>query len=117
MRERRIYDRRRTGLRTHVMLTRTLRSYIENGLRDLVDLSTFQPIVLEGDDPYGQDDVVEVTVWINDNAFLFHIEPQDAGKPQGLLGVEHEQTRMDVTGPATPETWAKIEQFVRFASK
>jgi len=117
MRERRVYDRRRTGLRTHVILTRTLRSYIENGLRDLVDLSTFQPIVLEGESVYGTDDVVEVTVWINDQAFLFHIEPQDDGKPQGLLGVEHEQSRVMVTGPTNQETWAKIEAFIRFASK
>jgi hypothetical protein len=120
MRERRVYDRRRSGLRTSVMLTRTLRSYVENGLRDLVDMSRFEPFVLEGDDIWGRDDVIEAHLKINGQDFCLHIEgtgEDDPDKPQRLLGVVHEQTGATVKGPLDPKTWQQIEALVRFAAK
>jgi hypothetical protein len=44
------------GLRAPVTLIRTLRSYVESTLLGLVDMQTFEPVVVEGDDPYGSDD-------------------------------------------------------------
>jgi hypothetical protein len=110
------------GLRTHVALIRTLRSYIEGHLLDLVDMNQFQPVVGEGADDYGRDDVVEATMTINGQRFVFHIEGSDSSddetvKPRGLLGVLHQESGMTVKGIIDQETWNRIEQFVRFASK
>jgi hypothetical protein len=44
------------------MITRTLRSYIKGNLLDLVDMKKFEPILLEGDDAYGRDDVIKARV-------------------------------------------------------
>jgi len=102
------------------MLTRTLRAYVENGLRDLVDTSRFEPIVLEGDDVWGRDDVIEAYLKINNQDLCLHIEGTsevDPDKPQGLLGVVHEQTGATVKGPVDPKTWQQIEALVRFVAK
>jgi hypothetical protein len=78
------------GAHTHVALIRTLRSYLERHLLDLVDTNKFEPIVGEGADDYGRDDVVERHNEINAQRFQFHIESSDQDdetKPCGLLGV------------------------------
>lgn len=72
------------GVRIHVALIRTLRSYIEGHLFDLVDMNKFEPIVDEGGD-----DVVEAHIYINGQRFQFHIEGSDQDdetRPCGLLG-------------------------------
>ena len=46
-----------------------------------------------------------------------HGDQEDVSKPCGLLGVLHEQTGMTVMGPNDATTWARMEAFVRFASK
>lgn len=73
------------GLRTHVTLIRTLRSYMEGHLYDLFDIRKFAPVVIERDDDRGSDDVIEAPVTINDQAFVFRIEPTDDAKLHGFL--------------------------------
>ena len=109
------------GVRTHVALIRTLRSYIEQHLLDLVDMNKFEPIIGDGADDYGRDDVVEAHITISGQRFQFHIEgterTEDDTKPCGLLGVLHEPTGMTVKGSVDGATWERIEAFVRFATK
>ena len=86
------------GVRTHVALIRTLRSYIEQHLLDLVDMNQFEPVVGEGADYYGRDDVVEATIAINGQRFVFHAEGSDSSEeermnPLGLLGVRNRYRR------------------------
>jgi hypothetical protein len=69
--------------------------------------AAFRPEGIEGEDPYGKDDVVTL-----------HIESSDRDDPKkarGLLGVRHEETGEIVKGPIDSATWARIETFARFA--
>jgi len=108
-------------VRTHVSLVRTLRSYVELHLLDLIgNMNAFDPKLIEGEDPYGSDDIIEATLCINGQDLTLHIEGSDQDdktKPNGLLGVRHEQTGGMVRGPIDSSTWASIENFIRFVSK
>jgi hypothetical protein len=110
------------GVKPHVALIRTLRSYDEQHLSDLVDMNKFEPTVIDGADDRGRDDIVEAKLAINGQMFVFQIEGSDqsvpeSAKPCGALGVVHEQSGMAVTGPLDATTWGRIEALVRFASK
>jgi hypothetical protein len=108
------------GIKAPVTLIRTLRSYVESHLSDLVNMNDFAPVVIEGVSPYGSDDAVEATLEINGQRFTLHIESSDAddlAKPNGALGVIHEETSMAVSGPLDASTWARVEALVRLASK
>jgi hypothetical protein len=110
----------RGGVRSHVAFIRPLRSYIEQHLTDLVDINKFEPVVGEGPDDYGRDDVVEAYITINGQCFCFYAEgnerSDDDTKPCGLLGVLHEGTGTTVKGSIDGAPWERIEAFVRFAA-
>jgi hypothetical protein len=110
------------GVKPHVALIRTLRSYVEQHLSDLVDTNKFEPTVIDGADDRGRDDIVEAKLAISGQTFVFQIEGSDQSVPEtimpnGALGVVHEQSGMTVSGPLDAGIWQRIEALVRVASK
>jgi hypothetical protein len=64
--------------------------------------------------------VIEAMIEINGQQFVLHMEGPDVDdttKPQGLLGVRHQQTGASVKRPIDEATWQRVEQFIRFASR